>query len=309
MTGGFIVSTGRCGSTVLSEILAGHPGVAVLQELFASLPQDALALDRCDGPTFWRLATTPRADWKVALQRRVEPKEFQYPIDAGGRYDRRSGVPPLAAICLPALSSDPDELLRALEEPIKRMGARPTGCLLEEVFELLARSQDAASWIERSGGSIAYAAALVRRFPHARYLHLHRDGRETAISMSNHLYFRTILASGSATNLEHISLERFGLLWSTMIRAGEAALRDLEASQVAHLSYEELVAEPRRCLERILDFFELDAMDEDWHQVARRSLHSQPSRYPALGKDARSSLDAACRLGQRQLAMAAQAPT
>ena len=38
-------------------------------------------------------------------------------------------------------------------------------------------------WVERSGSSIEYLEGLHAFFPEARFLHIHRDGPEAALSM------------------------------------------------------------------------------------------------------------------------------
>ena len=53
---------------------------------------------------------------------------------------------------------------------------------------------DRTHWIERSGSSIDYLGALNASFPKARFLHLHRDGYETALSMRGHHAYRLPIA-------------------------------------------------------------------------------------------------------------------
>jgi putative sulfotransferase len=60
----FIVGTGRCGSTMLSNMIREHPRILGLSEFFISVtdcartPQameQAFPQDAIDGPTFWKI--------------------------------------------------------------------------------------------------------------------------------------------------------------------------------------------------------------------------------------------------------------
>src|SRR4051812_47791592 len=103
--GRFIVSTGRCGSTLLSNLLSSHPSVLTVSELFSSLQPGAFPQEAVGGVEFWRLLSTPRELWTLALRQRIEPPEFLYPVDdPDAAFRRTDGVAPIAAVCLPAIS-------------------------------------------------------------------------------------------------------------------------------------------------------------------------------------------------------------
>ena len=110
-------------------------------------------------------------------------------------------------------------------------------------------------------GSLLFASRLLHEFPDARVIHVFRDGRETAISMSRHYLFRLIAATMLAlrsfgfdamTSLargkhwerlsfrlepltrvlctperlpwDSLTLPHFGTLWSAMIERGNRML-------------------------------------------------------------------------------------
>ena len=49
----FIVSTGRCGSTMMSDVVRLHPRLLSLSEFFVSLSNRSFARRSADGEQFW----------------------------------------------------------------------------------------------------------------------------------------------------------------------------------------------------------------------------------------------------------------
>ena len=64
----FVVNTGRCGSTLMSRMLALHPAILSISEFLAALTSEALTADRLDGEAFWRraLAADRGGSWPSA---------------------------------------------------------------------------------------------------------------------------------------------------------------------------------------------------------------------------------------------------
>jgi len=70
----FVVGTGRCGSTMISDMLRKHPTVLSLSELFAAvtdlmtLVPQAFPTGVIDASHFWRILSTPYP--KTSLMKR-----------------------------------------------------------------------------------------------------------------------------------------------------------------------------------------------------------------------------------------------
>ena len=271
----FIVSTGRCGSTLLASLLGAHPSVLNISELFAALQPRAFPPCEISGADFWTLLSRPQPAWTIALQHGIEPSEFAYRVDAGARFDRQTGVPPILAVCLPTLGADPDRLYREPREIVPTFRPAEIGTHYRTLFSWLATRLGKAAWVERSGGSLAYAGDIAARFKDGRFVHLYRNGCETALSMSEHTLFRMAIvretlttalghdpyepnATGPAASLPHglerllpdtfdplafrnlqIPPEQFGRRWSAMILLGTGRLAAVPDSNVCHVSYEE----------------------------------------------------------------------
>jgi hypothetical protein len=321
---------------LITQVLASHPSVLSVSELFASVQPRAFPRGRLSGVEFWSLLSRPEGACSLALEHRIEPQEFLYPVDAGRRFDRSSGVPPVAATCLPSLTDDVDGLYAEVEQVVPGFPEAEAGAHYARLMQWLCARFGKEMWVERSGGSLLYVSELARHFPQARFVHLHRDGPETAISMSRHTYFRMRLiremlsaALGDdpfdgapcaevsvPAELEPllpwsfdarafarlpIPIERFGVRWSATIINGTRHLMALPADAVAHMSYEALVAEPGEQLRRLIASLELPEPPPGWIEAASSRVRQGPRRLRELTADARARLRAACEPGARRL--------
>src|SRR5262249_4739530 len=147
------------------------------------------------------------------------------------------------------------------------------GTQYSRVFRWLCERCDRSLWVERSGFSTYFFSDLVRWWPNGRYVHLVRDGREAAISMSRRpgrylavlheelrergetmpveeLVGRAMTAARTAS----VPIERFGALWSDHVVRTHEQLREVPADRVLFLRYEHLTADPLGQLRRLLDF-------------------------------------------------------
>lgn len=310
MTPRFVVGTGRCGSTLLSELLAAHPAVLSASEVLSMVQPAAFPGDPIDGERFWRLLSEPRDDMTVLLRRGAEPDEVRYPVDGAGRFDRDSGVPPILLICLPSLTDDPDALFDELEGPIRALPAASVGTHYRSLLDRLAATLGRQLWVERSGGSLDYAGDIVRHFDRPKIVHLHRDGVETALSMSRHPSWRfaMVRALGGSFDAQTfrelpLPLELFGRTWSATILRGTRQLAALPAGDVGHLSYERLVADPRAALAAVADRLELPDPGGAWRERAVRDVAVASGRRhaDALPEEELERLRHACAPGERRL--------
>lgn len=144
-----------------------------------------------DGAEFWNMLSRPaQIDTEVILRCQIQPDELLYPAFAprqgATRFSWATGVPPLMQITLPHLTNRPDDLYAKLEVATPKQPKRLLSEHLWWLFKVLAGEHRPTVVVERSGGSLLYAAALMRLFPQAKIVHLFRDGRECAESMSRH---------------------------------------------------------------------------------------------------------------------------
>ncbi|MEU0839181.1 sulfotransferase [Streptomyces sp. NPDC005962] len=295
----FVVGTGRCGSTALSQVINLHPDVLSVNELFASIP-DAEVLDEAllSGPEFWEYLSRPNAVSDTLIKNGAIPPEFLYHRLPEGRFDAETtGIPAISVMVLPHLTDDPDALFDELESEVTAWPTRSPADHWRALFASLgARFGDPGTVVERSGLSIGRVTEMHRAFPEARFVHLYREGPDCAVSMSRHVSFRMLpltqemaircgLESPYELTPEHaaqlppdlapllgdewdpalvmdrpIPLAAFGSLWSGVIVDGLRKLEEVPESQRAGLSYENLLEEPEKELIRLAEFIGVEPL-------------------------------------------------
>lgn len=323
----FVVGTGRCGSTLLSRMLASHPDLLSVFEFFNGLDGGRrFAPEPVDGATFWEIISQPHPFITMITARGYPVEEITYPFSATSRYSAEDDIPWLLVTTLGRLADDPDELLDRTEAFAR---ARPRAALRDHylaLFDWLAAACGKTIWNERSGSSIDYMGDLARVFPEARFLHIHRAGEEAALSMREHHAFRLAISlvhglypevdvaaaiaarrptPGEEDPLRVVlesrpSAEFFGRFWSDQLARGYRQLQHVDADAYMEVRFEELVTEPRETLRQIADFFALPG--DAWIEQAAALVRGlPPQRAPALADDERARLEQACHVGNQLL--------
>ena len=332
----FIVSTGRCGSTMLSDMVNRHPRMLSVSEFLACLADRALRGGRMDGRALLRRFGTPAPVGKALLRNNLIVSEYLYALGPESRFGP-DDVPPIMGVTLPHLTDDPEALWDELA-PVLR--ARPEASLAAQYrffFEWLARRFDREIWIERSGASLFYVPTLARLFPDARFVHIYRDGRDTAKSMREHYVFRmyaqvaTILKgvgldpfkpanwpgtspwmpwftslrfrffSAKRFRARRMDLSTFGWLWSNMIERGTVHLNDLPAGRVLPMRFESVLDSPKDEMSRFIDFVGPEFADSRWLDRISALPRKKAPSWLRLEPEEHASLAEACAPGQRIL--------
>lgn len=328
----FVVGTGRCGSTLLSKMLAEHPAVLSVFEFFNGLDMTRrFSQEPVEGKDFARLISQEHPFVTMVLRRGYEVEEIVYPFGPNSRYQRDDGLPWILVSTLSRLSDDPDPLF---DETVAFASTLPRQRLVDhyrQLFEWLAQRMGRACWIERSGSSIDYLGSLHEFFPDARFLHLHRDGHETALSMREHAAYRLaislmfqLMPSGAAPSIADLRtldpggaddsisqmlasrppVEYFGRYWSQELESGFRAVERLRPDQYAEVSFEDMVSNPKETLRTIADFFELDSRG-GWTDNAGALIRGiPPTRFDKLSAEEQERLAEACRPGMQALGRA-----
>lgn len=333
----FVIGTGRSGSTALSRIMRAHPAVLSLNEFMASVGDAAFPDGKVTGEEYWRSLFGPAPHFERMIRSGVPLPEFLYTRRPGRFATETTGIPALSLMVLPHLTDDPDGLLDELQAAVVPWPARSAAEHHLELFELLCARFDRTAVVERSGYSTGWAPRLLAAFPHAKFVHMYRDGPDCALSMSRHPGYRMIsllleikaragIASFADLTGEHIRslpedlspllddcfdpalvrdrdipLRTFGTLWSTLVAEGTRFLSQLPADQGTTLAYEDLLDSPSDELARLADFIGVEP-DQQWLEAASALLeHSHRGSAHRLPAAALDELRESCAPGMRVL--------
>lgn len=332
-----ILSTGRCGSTLLSNMLARHPAVLSLSEFFVPLGSAAFAHRAPGGAELWSVLSRQTPALHMMLEDGIIVDEGLYPFDKPGALFTPADIPPVMCVTLPHLTEAHEALYDELEPLIRARPARPLAEQYRFLFEHLAAKYHRRVWIERSGGSLMLAPRLLKLFPDARVIHVYRDGRDTALSMSRHHNFRMLLAvlekarrlgvdttrnwtrsdispwpmrlekllfrlwDVEAMKRQTYPVTEYGRLWSRMIELGSAALAGLPPERLLSVRFEDVQQQPREQLDALIRFIHPDLADTAWLDEACAMLRPTRSQYLGLPEAERQALTEACAPGLRRL--------
>jgi hypothetical protein len=328
----FIVGTGRCGSTLLSDVLRRHPDILSVSEFFTLVTDLGGRIEEAfpDGDVDGRAvhAVVAGAHPKQTLMHRhdVAMSEVLYrPKDC-------LDVPAILNTTLPHLTEEPEVLFDEVAAFVAAQPAAPIGLHYTRLFGWLAARFGKQRWVERSGGSLRIVRRLIETFPGARFVHIVRDGRTTAMSMSKHHGFRLALVAVQLTEIlgcdpfesddrtylsdvpdelvpllpERFDREAFrnydvplplcGHYWSGEIMEGMAALATIPRERVLTLRYEDVLATPRESIERLVSFLG-SRPDAAWVDDVAGLVRAARTNVDAIGGAERAALEDACAPG------------
>jgi hypothetical protein len=238
----FVLGTGRCGSTLVHEVLSRHPDAAFLSNL-----EDRFPLP----PSFGR--------WNNAVYRAL-PASFSQkgrlrfaPSEGYRAFDREVS---------PALTAPERDLVAADATPW--LAART-----ERFFASRAEAQGLPLFLHKLTGW-PRAGFLDAIFPEARFVHVVRDGRAVANSFLQMPWWRGYEgperwrwgplpeADAAAWEASGRSFPLLaGLEWKLLLDAFDRAAAGFAPDRWLEIRYEDFIAEPRVVTERVLAFLGL----------------------------------------------------
>lgn len=276
----FVLGTGRCGSTLLHEIVARHPDVGFVSNLDDRFRRGPRA-GRWNNPLYRRVPV----GWTRKGRLRFAPSEA---YDALERY------------VSPVLIEPSHDLTAADATPwlVER---------LRRYFAARAATQGRALFLHKLTGW-PRAGLLDAAFPDARFVHVIRDGRAVASSFlqmpwwsghrgPEHWTYGTLDGDDRKhwEAAERSQTVLAGLCWKILVEAHEEARAALAPGRWLDVRYEDLLAEPDTVMTEVLGFLGLDPDRRFDRALARYRL--DPGRAEAfradLGSDAVAAIERA----------------
>jgi hypothetical protein len=153
---------------------------------------------------------------------------------------------------------------------------RNAGDFLRIVMEGIARQQGVRRWADNTPFHILYMAEIKKTIPNALFVHMIRDGRDAAMSLS-----RMGWPPCFRWNLKH-RLKVSGLYWKWLVSQGRESGRTL-GSEYLELRYENLVDRPQETLATLSQFIGEDLNYDDIQKNAVGTVVIPNSSFPATG--------------------------
>jgi hypothetical protein len=257
----FIVGTGRCGTELVRNILNSHPDVYV------------------PGESHW---IPSQYDAYGALQNR----SAMY-FDIVRRTFYHTGQPTIDRITEELTLTSEDFLQRVQD---KLPTSNPTVAEFNDVLFRMAGEHVGRSIVgDKTPDYGSYLRLLHSLWPKAVFLHLIRDGRDAAVSMSQHGGFQRLL-SCRIPNWVPLSLDKryeivynsdsnhsiqdYLELWSLRVRRTIEEASHLPQGAYTEVRYEELLRDPNVTLRTIMEFFQIES-SEEWRSAAIRLIRAR----------------------------------
>ena len=119
---------------------------------------------------------------------------------------------------------------------------RSLAAILDAVFRHFAVTTSKRRWCEKTPQHVQHLRALGTLFPHAKFIHIIRDGRDCAASFHRRWYRRPELTV---------------FRWKKVVAMGRAQGGELGPSRYLEVRYEDVTASPGPALRSICEFLEL----------------------------------------------------
>ncbi|WP_010529515.1 sulfotransferase [Lentibacillus jeotgali] len=193
----FIISTGRSGSTAISNCINLHPNILSLSEFFLSIHINdsgssveknhwpGLSLEIWDGKQFWDfLSKKEPIHLGPYINKGMQVKEMLYQVSDTSQFNMETGIPGMLLMTLPHLTEYPDQLFEELESVVTQFPEDRLDRQYRRLFNWLLNRFERDVCVERSGLSVNFTDRLVQMFPDAKFIFLYRDVRETAMAFN-----------------------------------------------------------------------------------------------------------------------------
>jgi hypothetical protein len=114
---------------------------------------------------------------------------------------------------------------------------------IDAVFMHFAKREGKARWGEKTPMNLVHVQSIAEIFPHAKFVHIIRDGRDAAQSFERRFGF-----------MPHETIFR----WRCALSEGQAQGAKLGDERYLELHYENLTAEPERWMQIVCEFLDLE---------------------------------------------------
>jgi hypothetical protein len=268
-----IVGTGRCGTHLIQEILNSHPSIYVNP-----------------GTNWIRVMHEFYGMTSNPLVAYIDVMERTYEIDGSTTLD----------YMLEWAGMSRTAFYEALKNKLVNALSLTASHFTQTVLECLTSFNGKSIYGDKSSG--CYMSLLQTLWPRCRFIHIIRDGRDVALSMSLHPGFRRMV-SLRASDWESVSFNKyyntghtgpgkcllFGKeilrrmsdddplvdyirFWERSIRRISDESSRLQKNTYIEVRYEDLLDEPTTNIARILKFLEVKTF-EDWIDSATLRIH------------------------------------
>jgi hypothetical protein len=302
----FLVSTGRCGSTFLSNAINSHPRLISIAELFEPIiPVPFLDIDHIiSGQNFFDMINVMTMKERVQIWRNSKTKECLF------LPEQDKDVSLFFCYALPTLTDKPHALHETVRKDVAQFTPDTPANHFIALCEYFRKTFNKEIWIERTGGSLPHIRDIIRCWPDAKIIHFYRDGRQTACSMQRHPIFRMFVMKRLDMKWDPDfipPIEECGAMWKDWEVNAIAALNEPAAASIERhaVAYEDFFINPQKVLEDLLAFVrggdtatrEMIEEEQVWMRNVISGIRKPRNHWEALSAPEQERLYTSCRDG------------
>lgn len=245
----FIGGSGRSGTTVLQRFFNSHPHIFSLTWETQFIVSKGGLIELLQ-QNYSQRALKPflqnlRGRWFRRVLNQGKPNEYT------------------AGLCSDVTAEELEAAIAFLESqlnasPPLQSPYDPARSFVQALFSLPTLRAKADRWCEKTPRNILYADHLWRMFPHLRFIHIIRDGRDVVASMLKRKFWPIAATEGFPATLDfhgEVTFEKAVNYWIEMLRLGRMVAARIPSDNYLEIKLEDLV-ESRHTVEQLFDFLE-----------------------------------------------------
>ena len=183
----FIVSCGRTGSTLISNILNDHREICIISDIIEPEGDNSFLTKKekkITGEKFFKEISRKTSQSRINYWRKHKTKELLF------LPKNDDDVSCLNCYTLPFLFKDVNNKYNLIKSYFFSQKKNKKFKHLLNFFNLLKNLSKKKFFVERTGGAIHHFDKIINFFPNSKIIFSYRNPLETAISMRNYPFFR-----------------------------------------------------------------------------------------------------------------------
>jgi len=271
--GFFLVGTGRCGTTMFRKLLSFHPDLYVPRE------------------THW----IPILYNSFGLQKIPHAEIFRF-LDQVYMAKGRTAIERI----LKTEGLDRSTFRKALTSRLSPSGEDTIAGFMNTFYSFIAERNGASLWGDKTPDYGLCMSTLQNIWPDAKFVHIYRDGRDAAISMSKVLSFRLLAAweinhwyaiaynkqyeQRMSAAMSSLPIEKFFELWKSRLSRIFDERNRVKKENYMEIRYEHLLSSPQEILAQVSGFLNLPEK-RNWISEASATVRSDNIRKNRESRD------------------------
>ncbi len=242
----FIVGSGRCGTNLLNNMLRCHPDILPITEThFISTLATKINNQKLSFEAFWNILDQHYTS-------KGDKKWIDIHLEAGNIFNKKA-------------------FKQHFQNTCKQQQINTNPQRISTFFQQCYKSTKHSTIIDKTPQYGLHMSAIAKFFPQAKFIHLIRDGRFVATSMTKHLGICKLIHGGHPEKLQHFSyqgqlthlpaksatLKESIQYWKTMVKATQKESKQLAEGYYLEIRYEDLIITPKKIIQQISDFLSL----------------------------------------------------